>query len=637
MKKTLFLLCLFVFFVSFSLSSEQEGYYSSSFARLSYVKGDVFVQRGGDMGYEEGAINLAIVEGDKLGTRQGRAEIHFGRENYLRIDSFTQIDFVVLPQRGDDTIKLHLLSGNIYLRVNFLSEARNFEIHTPDGSFYILENGLYRFAVSEDKETELFVFEGEAEAAGEERSLLVRAEEKVAVSDGRFLSEPARFGSAIDDDLAEWNISRDRLRHRSPSRRYLPQELHEYEDELADNGRWAYEPPYGYVWVPQVHHVVWRPYFYGRWVWYPLVGWTWVSSDPWGWCVHHYGRWQWRFGLGWYWIPTVHWGPAWVHWHWGYDYIGWCPLSFYGYPVVIINNHFYGRYYDRYYPLNSRALVVIRKEQLQSPQVSRAALSQDRVVHLGKISLSSKQLSIQPVINRQSLQSQVAAKVLSRSNMRSVTKNYDSQNRVMSSRPGSSRSGVLSRRLTSSVPHSGIGTFSSRLARDSGSAVSSKTLTKTRPESSLGSSRFSGGRVSSSSRNESDSSKMEIFPSRQTPSFSRRIPSYSSREAKSFSSRELASSHRTFSSPSLSPRSSSSSSFAERRTPSTSSRWSTSRSISPSFRPHSSSSRSAPSSSSGISRSTVKDSGSSASSSGASRSSPRVSSSSSSGRAVRKK
>ena len=82
------------------------------------------------------------------------------------------------------------------------------------------------------------------------------------------------------------------------------------------------------------------PITYGRWAWYPIIGWTWVSYEPWGWCTSHYGRWGWGADLGWYWIPQNHWawGPAWVHWYWDNDYIGWCPLSYYNYPAVIVNN-----------------------------------------------------------------------------------------------------------------------------------------------------------------------------------------------------------------------------------------------------------------------------------------------------------
>lgn len=553
MRKVLVFIACFAFFVSPVISSEQESAYSNGFARLSYVKGNVFIQRAGDLGYEEGTVNLAVVEGDKLGTREGQAEIHFGKRNYLRIDSLTQIDFVTLPRKGNDLIKLHLISGNIYLRINFLEEEKSFEIHTPDASFYVLEEGLYRIDVLENKETALFVFEGAVEAAGEEGSLVVEGEQKLVVSSGYFSSDPVYFYGRLEDSFSQWNSSRDALYAQSASSKYLPPELEEYEVELANNGRWVYERPYGYVWVPRVYHNVWRPYYYGRWIWYSVIGWTWASYDPWGWCVHHYGRWHWRLGLGWYWIPTSIWGPAWVHWHWGHDYICWCPLSYYGYPTVIVNNRFYGRFYNRYYPANSRALVVIHKNQLQARHISRVALSRNKIVRGGKISLSARQPDIKPLINRASLRYKAAAKVLSRSHLRSVRKAYGSGKALSPSRlrSPSSKSFPLGTRRTA-LEGKGKSTLT-KSRKISNSRIFSRIPKIYPSRSSLRKSQVSERTSSSFSGSRRSSSTIRTYPSRYASSSSRSRAISSSRKKSSFSSRSSryssgrASSSRTFS------------------------------------------------------------------------------------------
>jgi hypothetical protein len=497
MKKLAIIIFCLVLCGAFAFSYPQEEYYANSFARLSYVKGDVFLQRTEDMGYEEGTVNLPVVEGDKLGTNDGRAEIHFGKSNYLRVDQYTQIDFVRLPRMGDDSVSLHLFSGNIYLRVNTLDREREFELHTPDGSFYVLEEGLYRFEVSGNQETFLDVVEGTVEAAGEEGSELVRSGERVIVANGFFTFGPDYFYASQEDGFTEWNRSRDMFQNRYVRSRYLPVELNEYEAELDYYGRWTYERPYGYVWIPDVYHYSWRPYYNGRWAWYPICGWTWVSYEPWGWCVSHYGRWHWRVGLGWYWIPTRHWGPAWVHWYSGYDYIGWCPLSYYNRPVVIVNNNFYGRNYDQYYPLHSRALTVIRKDQLSARQVSKVALDQSRVARLGKISLSSVQPNIRPTSNRVSAESAAASKVLSRSGLRQVSKSYSSGNALRSSQrqiAGSAETPRISSR-SQTFGKSGISTGN----RSSFSATSSRIPGRITPD-----------------RNQSSRSGIKVYPSRNS-------------------------------------------------------------------------------------------------------------------------
>jgi hypothetical protein len=298
-KVSFIVLCL-ALCVSFGFSSPQdEEYYSRAFLRLNYVKGDVFIQRAEDLGFDEGTVNMPIVAGDKLGTRDGRAEIHFGRKNYLRVDKYTQIDFIKLPQRGDDFVSLHLFSGNVYLRINSLDLEKEFELHSPDGSFYVLEEGLYRFEVRDDRETAIFVEEGALEAAGEQGSEIIRSGETLVVANGFFSAQPQYAYAGNGDSFSEWNRGRDIFHNRYVRTRYLPVDLYEYEAELADYGRWVYERPYGYVWIPDVHHSSWRPYYHGRWTWYPVCGWTWSSYEPWGWCVSHYGRWHWRGGLGW--------------------------------------------------------------------------------------------------------------------------------------------------------------------------------------------------------------------------------------------------------------------------------------------------------------------------------------------------
>jgi len=386
-----------IFMFSFSLiSAEETPYTNYSFARLSYVKGNIYIQRAADLGYEEGVVNAPISEGDRLGSTEGRAEIYLGKRNYLRLDNNTKIDFLNLPKRGYDLIRIRVWSGNIYLNVNFLEKEKNVEIHTSDVSTYILDKGIYRMDVRENRETEIFVFDGLVEAAGEEGSVLIKSEQRLEFVGGRPTSAPTQFYAAAEDSFDRWNEYRDTQISKRIAKRYLPEELEDFEYELASYGSWAYLPPYGNVWVPRGLTPGWRPYYYGRWTWLPLCGWCWIPYDPWGWSTFHYGRWHWHTGLGWYWIPTSYWGPGWVSWYWGYDYLYWAPLSYWGYPVVVIDGRFYGRYNGRYYPYNSRAITVIHKNQLRAKNVPKVALSQESIKNLGKFNLSKKALNLKP-------------------------------------------------------------------------------------------------------------------------------------------------------------------------------------------------------------------------------------------------
>jgi hypothetical protein len=98
----------------------------------------------------------------------------------------------------------------------------------------------------------------------------------------------------------------------------------DFEEPLAEHGRWIDTPEYGRVWQPNEQPEDWRPYTNGRWE-YTDYGWTWASSEPWGWACYHYGNWTYYPRCGWVWVPGVVWSPAWVVWRECDDYIAWAP------------------------------------------------------------------------------------------------------------------------------------------------------------------------------------------------------------------------------------------------------------------------------------------------------------------------
>jgi len=528
MKKWVLFTAALILFFSWA-AAQDDTYYDNSYARMSYVSGDTYVQRAQDLGYEAGSVNLAVISGDALGTREGRLEIHFGQQNYLRMDRHSQMDVTQLPSRNLDYVKLHLKSGEIFLRISTLGEAQGIELHTQDASFYVLEEGLYRIRTGQAGETELRVIEGSIEAAGENASEVVRALERLVAAEGRFILGPTRLASRYADDFSDWNRSRDALLAR-PASSHLPEELSAYEGELAAGGYWTDESPYGYVWVPQVYHDTWRPYCYGRWVWYPIIGYTWVSSYSWGWCVTHYGRWQWRIGLGWYWIPRSGWGPAWVHWYHGANHYGWCALSYHGYPGVIINNHYYGGRYYGAYPADSRTMVTVRKNQLQDPNISRVALSRGQARSMGKVQLSSRQ----PASGRAVGTSRTTG--MERVSSRSSLKTYGRSSTSRVSTGSASRNGnpvSSGRSVGSTARTTGRTAYPSRSVRSSSSLTGSRSVervasarasqsstarnSRTMPQAYPPRSRVSAGRTTTTPRASSATrAAPQTYPSRNS-------------------------------------------------------------------------------------------------------------------------
>lgn len=397
MRKTTAILIFSLVIGPLLLSAEEEVQYNNyTFARLSFVQGKTYIQKADEMGVEEGQLNMPLAEGDRIGTTDGRAEVYLGRKNYVRLDDNTKIDFLNLPKRGYDHVRIRVWSGHVYFDVDFLEKEKNIEIHTSDVSLYVLSEGLYRVDVRENGETEVLVFNGLLEAAGSSGSLLIKDEQRLEVSEGRFVSKPTQFFAAAEDSFDKWCQYRNSLVNRRMSTTYLPEELEDFEHELNAYGYWAYVEPYGYVWVPRDVGQDWRPYYNGRWLWLQPCGWTWLPFEPWGWCTFHYGRWHWSPYHHWYWIPSTMWGPGWVSWYGGYGYYGWAPLSWYGYPGVVIGNRYNPRYQGRIYPPNSRALTVIRKNNIQSGSISKNALKHDEISKLGTLNVLSSNPNIRP-------------------------------------------------------------------------------------------------------------------------------------------------------------------------------------------------------------------------------------------------
>jgi len=409
MKRTLAII-ITVALAALSLAAQDKDvkYSNNSFARISFVSGGTYVQRAQDLGYEEAELNAPVGEGDRAGTTNGRLEVYMGRRTYIRLDENSKIDFAALPRRDSQLTKIRQWAGHLYLDAGSMEKEKSIEILTDDATFYILDKGLYRVDVRENGSTEILVFRGMVEAAGADGSMLVKASQRLSMTDGRFEGRPASFFAAgIEDGFDTFNLTRATALNQQMARRYLPDDLSDFEGELAENGDWMNSPEFGWVWVPRGMASDWRPYSWGRWMWIPMAGWTWIPNEPWGWGPYHYGRWHWAASWGWYWIPMNMWGPAWVDWWWDYDYFGWAPMSYWGYPGIIIDNMYYGRGWRGGYPYNSRALTVVRKDQLQAGNIRKVLVSGDSLKALGTISLSphfptvrptgSERLSVQPL------------------------------------------------------------------------------------------------------------------------------------------------------------------------------------------------------------------------------------------------
>ena len=369
-------------------ANEAKYYDNAKVVRIKTMEGEGFVQRSYDEGNEEATANLPLFEKDTVGTTDGRMSIYLGRLNYLRLDVDSAVILEKVPQLRRTDMAVRLEAGSICLDVENLDQEKGIEVQTPDCGIFLLDKGVYRIR-SDGERTEVLVLQGVAEVTGRDSGRNVRENQKIVMARGEMSERPYYFAASEKDDFDRWNEEQDReLGYaRYGSSRYLQGGYEDDEYEMSRSGRWTYMSEFGsYVWCPYNIGADWMPYANGRWVWNPYYGYVWVSYDPCGWFTHHYGRWHWSYGNGWYWIPSYHWSPAWVSWFWNDSYAGWCPLSWWNRPVIIVHDRWDRQYdYHRGIPHHSRSTIIIRKHELSAANmrrvaINKATLSQDGVI-----------------------------------------------------------------------------------------------------------------------------------------------------------------------------------------------------------------------------------------------------------------
>ncbi len=305
-------------------------------ARVSFLRGDVTIQRGDSGDLTEAALNAPLVTGDRILTGPGsRAEVQFDYGHFVRLAPNAELR---MQELKPDRYLIAVATGTVsFSRVEDYDS--DVELNTPSISVRPARKGNYRVSVLPDGTTEITVRDGQAEIyspsgvqrLGKNQTMLVRGD----ASNPEFQT----VAELRKDEFDEWNRDRDRLIRKSESYRYVDRSIPGAYD-LDAYGGWVNVAPYGYVWRPRVA-VGWAPYRAGRWAWVDYYGWNWVSYDPWGWAPYHYGRWFNSPGVGWCWWPggrmRHYYSPAVVGFVGfnigsvgvgiGFGNVGWVPLA----------------------------------------------------------------------------------------------------------------------------------------------------------------------------------------------------------------------------------------------------------------------------------------------------------------------
>lgn len=299
-------------------------------ARLSFLSGDVNVQRGESTGTVAAAVNAPLVANDRIqtGTRSS-AEIELDTGIVFRVAENSDLGFGALDSSG---FQAQLGTGTVIYRVVRPSQLAG-ELDTPNIAIRPLGAVDLRVSVLPDGTTLVQVRAGEAELIGPAGSEHLSAGHAYSVHGNPTEPEFQETGLVPRDGFDGWSEARDSQLAQSQSAHYLPPGVAGGAD-LDANGSWV-PSEYGQVWTPSGMPATWSPYSNGFWTYENYYGWTWVDYSSWGWAPYHYGRWFRNANYGWCWWPGarvgVHpWRPALVGfygWGGGYRGLGWVPLA----------------------------------------------------------------------------------------------------------------------------------------------------------------------------------------------------------------------------------------------------------------------------------------------------------------------
>jgi hypothetical protein len=279
--------------------------------RLSYVDGDVQMDRRDGRGFEHAFLNMPLTPGTRLSTgADGRAEIEFEDGSTVRLTPGALVETQSLDLRssGGKYTLVDLQEGTAYFNIRKLKDDDDFRASTGRREFSLTRASRFRL-VADPSQVVLAVFKGEVEVVGESGRITVRKDETLTLD----LNDSARYFLAkgvSEDRYDDWDHERDQYRERYASVGNYSGYSSAYSYGIADLNYWGsynYISGYGYMWRPYFYDASWSPFSDGGWYFYPGSGWIWVSAYPWGWMPYRYGNWYYISGHGWCWRPGRHW------------------------------------------------------------------------------------------------------------------------------------------------------------------------------------------------------------------------------------------------------------------------------------------------------------------------------------------
>jgi hypothetical protein len=274
--------------------------------RLSEVKGEVQLDRQTGKGFESAMANLPVIEGERLKTGNGVAEVEFEDNSTVRVAQNSLIEFprLELLPSGAKESAINVVQGMVY--VNLLNTKGNeFTVNAGQNKINLPPDSHIRLQLTADQAS-LAVLHGNAELE-QPSGVATVGKDKTMTFSLAGQSQPVIAKNVTQEPLDSWD--KDAVQyHKSFANAtsygntpysYGINDLNYYGSFSSGCG--------GSMWRPYFASASWSPYGSGAWAYYPSAGYSWVSPYPWGWTPYHYGSWAFCQGIGWGWQPGGTW------------------------------------------------------------------------------------------------------------------------------------------------------------------------------------------------------------------------------------------------------------------------------------------------------------------------------------------
>ena len=282
--------------------------------RLSQVKGAVEIDRNIGRGFEPGIANLPVVEGSRIRTGVGVAEVEFEDNSSLRLAPDTTVNFPVLERSatGATLNEVRVEKGSAYISL-VKPQSKNAPVDQ-----FVLRFGLRK--VNLDPAThvrvdvavpnaKLAVLDGAVKVDGENGPLDVSKKRTATFALMEENQQPSIAKDIEKMPFDEWDHS-EASYHANRATFSAFNSPYAYGlNDMMYYGAFMNAGGCGSMWRPYFASASWDPYANGTWAWYGGGGYSWVSPYPWAWTPYHYGSWSYCPNVGWGWMPGV--GGGW--------------------------------------------------------------------------------------------------------------------------------------------------------------------------------------------------------------------------------------------------------------------------------------------------------------------------------------